>query len=145
MRQLAEWLGQQSQLGQDVFARGAPEDMTEADSSGFTASLPALLRAYLGVVRRGMSGETYRPAPHRLWSVQEAIARLQRMLGKLPPGWTALESFLPSGLATPLQRRGAYAAALIASLEMARNGQILIEQPAPFAPILLALNTEAPT
>ena len=145
VRQLAEWLGQQSQLGHDVFARGAPEDMTQADSSGFAATLPALLRAYVTVARRGMSGETYRPSPHRLWSVQEAIARLQRLLGTLPPGWTALESFLPEGLATPLQRRGAYAAALIASLEMARSGQILIEQPAAFAPILLAMNTDAPT
>ena len=143
VRQLAEWLGQQPQIGQDVFARGAPEDFTEADSSGLSAGLPSLLRAYIAVLRRGMGEATYRPTPHRLWSVQEAITRLTRLLGRLPPGWNALESFLPKGFATPLERRGAYASALIASLEMARNGQILLEQPEAFAPIMLAAAPDA--
>ena len=142
VRQLAEWLGQQPQIGQDVFARGAPEDFTEADSSRLAAGLPALLRAYLVSLRRTMGGETYRPVPHRLWSVQDALVRLERMLGRLPPGWTSLEDFLPKGMVTPLERRGAYAAALIASLEMARNGRLLLEQPEAFAPIMLSAVTE---
>jgi segregation and condensation protein A len=142
VRQLAEWLVQQPQIGQDVFARGAPEDMTETDRSGISASLSALLRAYLAVARRGLSHLTYTPPAHRLWSVQDAIERLTRMLGGLPLGWTSLESVLPSGMVSPLQRRNAYASALVASLEMARNGLLLLEQPSDFAPIMLAPNPE---
>ena len=142
VRQLAEWLSQQPQIGQDAFARGAPEDFTETDRSGIAASLSTLLRAYLSVARRGLSQQTYTPPAHLLWSVQDAIERLTRMLGGLPVGWTTLESTLPSGLVTPLQRRNAYASALVASLEMARNGLLLLEQPSAFAPILLAPNTE---
>ena len=41
------------QLGQDVFARGAPEDLTEIDRSRLALDLPALVRAYLGAMRRG--------------------------------------------------------------------------------------------
>jgi segregation and condensation protein A len=142
VRQLAEWLGQQPQLGQEVFARGAPEDLTEIDNSGISASLAALLRAYLAVARRGLSQQTYIPPTHLLWSVQDAIERLTRMLGGLPPGWTSLETLLPDGLTSPLQRRNAYASALVASLEMARNGLLALEQHAAFAPILLSPRAE---
>ena len=46
-------------------------------------------------------------------------------------------AFLPEDLADPLQHRSAVAAALIASLELARQGRIELQQAAPFGPIMV--------
>src|SRR5690242_4069428 len=53
IRTVAAWLGSRPQLGQDVFARGAPEDHTEIDRSRLALDLGGLVRAYLAAVRRG--------------------------------------------------------------------------------------------
>ena len=69
MRAGAVWLAARPQLGQDVFARGAPEDLTEIDRSRLALDLPALLRAYLGgACGAAGSQRRYRPAPLTLWT-----------------------------------------------------------------------------
>jgi segregation and condensation protein A len=136
VRQLAEWLGHQPQLGQEVFARGAPEDFTETDRSRFAVDIAGLLRALLAATRRGNVGTVYCPRPSNLWSVQQALERLAGMMG-VAPGWTELRHFLPDNLASPLERRGAWASSLLAGLELARNGQIELRQEGLFAPIMI--------
>jgi len=137
MRAAALWLGARPRLGVEVFARGAPEDHTEIDRSRLALDLTSLVRAYVQMARR-MAGRTraYRPRPVSLWSVQEALGRLARLLGSVPD-WTNLEQFLPEGLGDPLQRRAALASTLLAGLEMARGGALRLRQEAPFGPILL--------
>ncbi len=142
VRQLAAWLAARPQLGQDVFARGAPEDLTERDRSRLALDMPGLIRAYLTALRRGSAATPYRPRPVSLWSVQDALARLGLLMGSLPD-WSSLEAFLPETLATPLQRRGALASTLIAGLEMARAGALRLRQEAAFGPILLR-STQTP-
>ena len=137
MRAAAVWLGKRAQLGVDVFVRGAPEDHTEIDRSRLVLDVPSLLRAYVQAVRRGAGQKrSYRPRPMSLWSVQDALARLGRLLGSLPD-WTSLDAFLPEELGDPLQRRAALASTLIAGLEMARGGALRLRQEQPFGPILL--------
>ncbi len=136
VRLLAVWLSQRPQLGQDVFARGAPEDLTERDRSRLALDMPGLMRAYLAALRRGSTATPYRPRPVNLWSVQEALARLAALVGSLPD-WSSLDAFLPDALGTPLQRRGALASTLIAGLEMARSGTLRLRQEDAFGPILL--------
>jgi segregation and condensation protein A len=142
MRKAAAWLGNRPQLGQDVFARGAPEDLTETDRSRLALDITGLMRAYLVAIRRANATKVYRPRPVSLWSVQDALARLGMLLGSLPD-WTELERFLPDGFMTPLQRKGAMASALIAGLEMARSGTLHLRQESAFGPILLH-NTAGP-
>ena len=48
-----------------------------------------------------------------------------------------LASFLPEHIVDPLVRRSALAATLAASLEMARDGKLLIRQDDQFGPIFL--------
>lgn len=136
VRRLAAWLAARPTLGQDVFARGAPEDLTETDRSRLALDMPGLMRAYLWALRRANALRVYRPSPVSLWSVQDALARLGMMLGSLPD-WSELQRFLPANIATPLQRRGALASSLIAGLEMARSGTLHLRQDATFGPILL--------
>lgn len=137
MRAGAAWLGQQPQLGRDVFGRGAPENLRVEDRSGLRADLAALCQAYVAGRRRAIALRPYRPKPRRLWSVQDALARLTKVLGDLP-SWAVLQRFLPeAGDLDTVERRAALASTLIASLEMARGGNLDLRQDRAFGPILL--------
>ena len=105
IRTAAAWLGKRPQLGQEVFARGAPEDHTEIDRSRFSLDLSALVRAYLTAVRRGTKAKRYRARALTLWTVQDALRRLGALVGTLPD-WTSLEQFLPETLTGPHRAAG---------------------------------------
>ena len=134
-RHLALWLQARPMLGRDVWVRGAPESLVETDRSGLRLDVAGLLRAYLTALRRSGAQRAYRPRPAALWSVQDALERLGRLLGSLPD-WSNLEQFLPA-TTTPLERRGAMASTLIAGLEMARSGTARLRQERDFGPIHL--------
>jgi segregation and condensation protein A len=136
IRAAAAWLAARPQLGQDVFARGAPEDLTETDRSRLALDLPSLVRGLLLAMRRGAGTGRYRPAAVTLWTIKDALARLADLVGTLPD-WTILERFLPEGAGTPLERRAAMASTLVAGLEMARFGTLRLRQEEQFGPILL--------
>ncbi len=135
IRAAALWLGARPQLGHDVFVRGAPEDLTQTDRSRLALDMPALLRAYLVALKRGTKGKRYRPAPTAFWTVKDALARLQGMMGSVPD-WSSLEAFMPVS-ETPLQRRGAMSSTLLAGLELARSGLVRLRQEEAFGPIML--------
>jgi segregation and condensation protein A len=140
MRAGAAWLAARPQLNREVFPRGAPESLTVEDRSGLRADLPALCQAYVAARRRALARRPYRPKPRRVWTVGEAIQRLQRVLGELP-SWAVLQRFLPEGEALAeldtVERRAALASTLIAGLEMARGGMVELRQDRAFGPILL--------
>lgn len=136
VRIAAAWLTARLQLGHEVFGRGAPERFTEYDQSRLKADVPGLLRGYVAALRRAGGQRRYRPRRLALWTVQDALARLEAMLGSRP-GWISLSYFLPPQVTAPLERRAAFASTLIAGLELARNGQADIRQDRQFGPILL--------
>ncbi len=136
IRAAAQWLDGRSLLGRDVFARRAPENLTETLRSRLALDMAGLMRAYLTALRRGSAGQQYRPAVVTLWSVRDALERLAALVGGLPD-WSTLELFLPDALGSPLERRAALASTLLASLEMARGGALRLRQEAAFGPILL--------
>ena len=149
----AAWLGGRDQLGHEVFARGAGEELTEIDRSGLVLDLPQLLGAYMGAMRRMAKRRVYRPRPPSFWTVQDALDRLRLLLGGDMPGfddegWCALEQFLPEFL--PQQdpggsrgRRAALAGTLIAGLELARSGVVELWQEDQFGAIRLRRNEAA--
>jgi segregation and condensation protein A len=136
IRAAAAWLSGRPLLGHDVFARGAPEDLTETDRSRLALDLPSLLRGFLIAMRRGAGTGRYRPTVVTLWTIKDALARLADLVGTLPD-WTTLEKFLPEAATTPLERRAALASTLVAGLEMARFGTLRMRQEEQFGPILL--------
>jgi segregation and condensation protein A len=101
-----------------------------------------LLRACLAVLERPDRSASYRPAPLPLWRVPDALARLRRMLPRVPPEGAALERFLPETAAggpnAALRRRAALASTLLAGLELNRDGVATLAQEEAFGPILLA-------
>jgi segregation and condensation protein A len=86
----------------------------------------------------------YQPAPLDLWRVPEAIEHITRLLNQQPQG-LPLEDCLPpipSGMARQqLRQRAALASTLVASLELARDATLDMDQEAAFGTITLRART----
>jgi segregation and condensation protein A len=136
IRTLAAWLTARPVLGQDVFARGAPESHAEFDRSRIVLESGPFVRAYLQAIRRGTRAAKYTPRALTLWTVQDALRRLADLVGSLPD-WTTLEQFLPDHMDNPTERRAALSSTLLAGLEMARGGAVRLRQEEAFGPILV--------
>lgn len=136
VRAAAAWLGARPQLGQEVFARGLPEDFRDTDRSRLSVDLSALMRGYLAAARRGGSRARYAPRPVTFWTVKDALKRLAALVGSLPD-WTSLDRFLPDGLGDSHERKAALASTLLAGLEMAKGGAVHLRQDEDFGPILV--------
>jgi segregation and condensation protein A len=134
LRLAAEMLRGRPRLGAQRLARGAPEPIVVIVTPVWRASLAELFGAYGAATRRGRMVRMTMPA-RRLVSAEAALQRLARLL--TGHDWRDLAAFLPDDLGDPLLRRSAVAGALIASLELARQGQIELQQAAPFGPIMV--------
>ncbi len=133
MREAGTRLFARPQLGREVFARGAPEAIDLVRRNVYEVSLYDILKAYGEQQRRPKSGPlTIEPLD--LYSVDEAIRRLGKLLGEMPD-WQALASFLPEELLSDIGRRSAVAATLAASLELVREGKATLRQDRVFGPI----------
>jgi segregation and condensation protein A len=135
MRAAAARLMARPRLGQDVFQRGAPEGLPRRLVPRYEATLFDLLRAY-GQQRQRKENAVMHIAPPELYSMDDALDRLRRILGRAPE-WRALLSFLPTGLRPGLIERSAIAATFAASLELARTGRLQLRQDSIFGPIFL--------
>jgi segregation and condensation protein A len=136
MQDAGQKLMARPQLGRDVFGRGAPEGVELLTRPVFDCSLYDLLKAYADHKRRGMVTNLTIEAPD-LYSVDDALQRLQEMLGRTPD-WTTLLRFLPLGLKGGLLRRSALASHFVAMLELARQGRLELRQESgAFSPIYL--------
>ena len=130
-------------LGIDVFARGDDPDhrleqVALAAPILWQATLHELLVAY-GSFHRKTTPDRLKIAPTALYSVEQALERLRALVGKTPD-WQSLAAFLPPELFTgqsDLVNRSAVAAFFAASLELAKAGQIRLQQSRAFGPILV--------
>lgn len=138
MRAAAVWLGRQPRLGDDVHARGMEEDFREIDRTGLRVELSTLIGAYLSVMRRRNRRRHYAPVRLRYWTVTDAVAALRRLLNtSSAPGWQSLTALVPATETTQRAWRAAMAGALVAGLEMAKEGEVELRQETPFSAILL--------
>lgn len=141
MREVADKLMQRPQLGQKIFARGMAEGLRVKTSSEYRVSLYDLLKAYGNIQRRQQYSQYELPSFHLL-SMEEAVERLTKMLGRLPRSgpysvWTTLQSFLPDDIEDPLFLRSSLASTLTAGLELAKQGKVELRQDGTFKPIYL--------
>jgi segregation and condensation protein A len=140
MRVAADAIMERNRLGQDVFARGAPEGVRIIRDSVYECSLYELLNAYGSQIGR-TNVSTFRLRPVTIMSVEEAIRRLSQILGDMPD-WASLETFLPTDLASGVERRSGVAATFTACLELAKQGKLLIRQSQTFGPVYLKKSKE---
>lgn len=133
MQKVGETLMGRGLLGRDFFKRGAPEEIEIVQRNVFDCSLYDLLRAYAHIKRREESSVLHIEAAD-LYSVDDALKRLREILG-IMPDWAVLGSFLPPGL-TGLVRRSAVSATFVATLELAKQGKVVLRQDGgAFAPL----------
>jgi len=135
MQQAAKRLSSLPRLGQQRFARGAPEQFVNTSEAIWTATLYDLLSCY-GDIRSAEDTETLTIAATRLFSVEEAAKRLRELISR-SPDWTVLQHFLPADLQSPLDLRSATASHFVASLELAREGVLRLRQDNHFAPLYM--------
>jgi segregation and condensation protein A len=131
MRAAASWLDARPQLGRDLFARPLRR-------SPQVASYMALMEACLTVIAgRGGAPDAeavavYRVPVRDLWRVGDAIARIRAQLQAIPDGGDMM-GFVPElpdrpSLDRPLKVRVALASTLLACLELARDGELRLDQ-----------------
>lgn len=140
MREAGVRLLARPRLDFDTFRRGEPERPEIIQRPYYELTLYELLKAY-GDQRRRVEGSTLHIVPMKLYSMDDALARLREMLGKVPD-WQTLMNFLPSDLRGPLVLRSAIAATFAASLELTRLGKAQIRQDRPFGPIYVRARRE---
>jgi segregation and condensation protein A len=144
MQALAVWLNRQPQLGHDVFARGQPEVVGISIETAPAIDVIEFLWASLALFDDGPDPDTanvYRPRPLDLYTVADARDRILRQLA-VASGGATLDQLLPDPphpagreAQPPLQRRSAWSSTLVASLELARQGEVMVEQAGDFQPI----------
>lgn len=132
MRKAADSLLARPQLGVTVFSRGAPEGFVVRRTTEWQATLYDLLQAYTRQ-RVGAIDRTYVVSAPKVFTIEDARARIERMLGAIPE-WTTLESLLPSD-AIDAPATSVIASAFSAALEFAKGGKLDLRQLAAFEPI----------
>ena len=135
MRDVAAQLMTRKRLGRDFFARGMPEGIRMMRTSEYEANVYDLLKAY-AERRRRTSVRTIQFSKREVWSIKEARARLEPILGA-SADWAPLDVLLAQYLDEVEMRSTAIASGFGASLELAREGQIELKQSRAFAPLYL--------
>ena len=136
MRDAAAQLMNRPQLGQHVFARGAPQAFVVEVTREYADNLIDLLKAYAERRTRKMVHQTYTVKRQTTWSIKEARDAIERMVGSMDD-WGTFDHWLERYLSTKETRRTVRASSFTASLELARDGRIEIRQEPAFRPIYL--------
>ena len=147
VRAAATWLGDRPVLGQDVFARGAPDRLgayLEAEAEvDIIAFLWASLSLFEDDAEQLDTVARYRPAWTDLYSVAEARDRILRILEEGGDG-ESLRHFLPEQHAAAdgdeppaasLRLSSAWASTFSASLELTKQGHVALAQADAFASV----------
>ena len=129
MREAGARLMGRDRIGRDVFARGAPEGLRLVKKALWQAGAFDLYAAY-GRVRARTQPAMHVVAHRSVMTLDDAISRVSALLGAAID-WTMLESFLPA-TADAAYRKSALASSFVATLELARQGRLEIEQAVAF-------------
>src|SRR5690242_13590833 len=140
IRATAEKLFDRPQLGRNVFGRGDPEPIAEIKHPKWSATLYDLLSAYAMERQRHVLARV-RFVKRSVWSLADARTALERMVG-VSADWSRLDEYLVSYLVEPSMRATVFASSLAATLELVREGQLEVHQPAAFGPIFLRKRSE---
>lgn len=133
IREAANRLMTRPQLQRDIFPRGQAEDIAQIRHPRFTATLYDLLSAY-AVQRQSRVLTSVHMAKRTVWSLQEARASLERLVG-MADDWSVLDDYLLAYVADPAQRATVMASSFAAALELVREGAMDLSQQAAFAPL----------
>jgi segregation and condensation protein A len=147
---LAAWLDRRPVLGRDVFARGCeeyPDGFGEVHHAqvDVIAFLWAAMELFDDPADQPDTVEIYRPAGANPYSIPEARLRILRLLAEAGQSQT-LDRLLPEEIRNAqvnnqkigmLRARAAVSTTFIAALELAKQGDVAMDQDAFLSPIRL--------
>jgi segregation and condensation protein A len=147
MRNAMAQLMTRKRLGRDVFGRGMPEGVKTVRDTEWTAQIYDLLKAYADQRRRTVKVSHVIKA-RKVWSIKEARSRLEKLVGGRAGSWTQLDLFLihympQTEVAEDVKT--VIASSFGATLEMARDGVLELQQEAPFAPLYVRRREDGST
>jgi len=134
MRNAVEMLQALPQMGIDVFPRGAPEGVRVTRTPDWQADLYALLCAY-ATQRIVAVDRDYHVDPPKVFSIELARQRLERILGAVPE-WTELRA-MTNARDVDAPEASIVASAFNAALEFAKDGRLELRQLGHFKPIYI--------
>ena len=141
MRRAADALMRLPRIGHAVFVRGAPEGLRSRTTPLWEAELYDILKAYGESRSKSAIRKHTLPKPAVL-SLQDARERLARALGAINATsgeWVSLMDLVPaaSEVGERVPQSSVTASSLLASLELAKDGEVELRQLKAFAPIFL--------
>lgn len=142
MQNAARLLQERPQLYSDIFLRGVQEKLEVTEKPIYYLPIGDLLAALAAPYRR-RKPQGYVVQMAKLYSMEDSLARLRRMLG-YTPSWEDVAAFMPPlsspvepAAAAQLELRSAIASTFAATLEMVKTGEAEIRQDGTFAPMYL--------
>ena len=136
MRRAAEQLMGRERLGVHVFSRGMPEGMRTIRKTAHVAEIYDLLKAYADQRRRTIK-HVHVVKARTVWSIKDARRRLEELVGGSSGDWVQLDLFLERYMPGPDAMKTVVASSFGATLELAREGFVEVQQDAPFAPLYI--------
>lgn len=146
MRKAAAQLMTRKRLGLDIFPRGMPEGTKTIRERQYTAEIYDLLKVYADQRSRRVVKRAHIVRKREVWSIKDARDRLHRLVGAAAVGeWVQLDLFLDQFVPRPGPEvtRTALAASFGATLEMARDGIVELQQAEAYAPIYMRRTADA--
>lgn len=134
MREAGARLMARDRLGRDVFSRGMPDGLRVIRKAHWDAQIFDLMQAYGQVKARAMPA-FHIVARRSVMTLDEAIERVARLVG-VAIDWMAIERFLPE-TGDEGYRRSALASSFVATLELARQGKLVLRQDEAFSPLMV--------
>ena len=144
MRNAMAHLMTRKRLGRDVFGRGSPEGVKTVRDTEWTAQIYDLLKAYADQRRRTVK-VTHVVKARKVWSIKEARNRLEKLVGESTGHWVQLDLFLHQYLPQGEETKTVIASSFGATLEMAREGVVELQQESPFAPLYVRKREDGAT
>jgi len=142
IRAVAQQLMDRPQLHRDIFDRGAPEPIAHIKHPQWSATLYDLLSAYAVQRQKQVVGNRVRFAQRKVWSLAEARAAIERLIGDMGD-WGRLDEFLISYLVEPSMKATVTASTFASALEMVREGVLELQQHEAFAPLYIRKRSDS--
>ncbi len=135
IRLLSDSLLKKKKLGVEIFLRGQPGSIRPKFSSKYTASLYEILKSYSDFTAR-KSFKTVNILKLPVFTTEQGIETIKSFFGKIKK-WVSVYELITNNFKSKNYKKTGIAGIFSASLELAKEGKIKIEQKKLFDPIYI--------
>ena len=136
MQNISKKLYSRPLIDRDIFYGGSTEGLKIKYDINYTATLFDVLNSYSIILRKSDKVSSLTIASSELYSVDSAIQRIRGMFGTLSE-WTNIMNLIPKFGLNKIINKSSVTANFVASLELAKNGLIEVNQKETFGNIYI--------